>query len=158
MVQLQEMPPLVYVVVSSAIVFFNITGTFGNLNIIWATYRNPSFRGKHCLFFFTERERERERLRVRETKRDKETEREREREREMIYHFPAILITINAGCHVLCLLSELINAYFILYIHPIIRSVCFPFILPYIGIVGAQAVIFTAIAADLFISVNYPAL
>ncbi|EPB71436.1 hypothetical protein ANCCEY_09489 [Ancylostoma ceylanicum] len=69
---------------------------------------------------------------------------------------PGMLLGVNAVFHIVCLVSELFNAAFLLSGEPIVRRVCYPYMVVYIYTICQQAVMILMISLDLLISLLFP--
>ncbi|KIH55416.1 hypothetical protein ANCDUO_14427, partial [Ancylostoma duodenale] len=67
-----------------------------------------------------------------------------------------MLLGINAVYHIVCLVSELFNAAFLLSGEPIVRRVCYPYMVVYIYTICQQASMILMISLDLLISLLFP--
>ncbi|VDM65728.1 unnamed protein product [Strongylus vulgaris] len=67
-----------------------------------------------------------------------------------------ILLALNAVCHIICLLSELINVIFIIFLSPFTRRQCYPFIALYIFSSSQQTLMTLAISVDLLVALLFP--
>ncbi|VDO50070.1 unnamed protein product [Haemonchus placei] len=103
-----------YCVVSEISIFI-IIGVFGNLQLLWTTYRKP----------------------VAQTK-------------------SGILLAVTAFYHTVCLLSEIVNAVFIITGRPLTRRICYSFIVFYIFAMCQQALMTLMISIDLLIALIFP--
>ncbi|WKY04900.1 hypothetical protein Q1695_005703 [Nippostrongylus brasiliensis] len=69
---------------------------------------------------------------------------------------PGILLGINAFFHIICLISEDINATLSLLVQPISRRSCYQFLFLYIFVLCQQTVIMLIISMDLLIALMFP--
>ncbi|KAK6009881.1 hypothetical protein OSTOST_25161, partial [Ostertagia ostertagi] len=97
------------------IFIFNIIGVFGNVQLLWTTYRKTSAQTKS-----------------------------------------GILLATIACYHTICLLSEVLNAAFILSGQPLTRRTCYSFINLYIFAMCQQASMTLMISVDLLIALIFP--
>ncbi|KAK6748163.1 hypothetical protein RB195_001032 [Necator americanus] len=75
--------------------------------------------------------------------------------RKFTHTKPGILLAINAACHIICLLSELISA-IVNFFPPFTRKQCYPYITIYIFVLCQQATLTLVISIDLLLALLIP--
>ncbi|KAK5965404.1 hypothetical protein GCK32_003249 [Trichostrongylus colubriformis] len=103
-----------YYVVSTILVF-NVVGVFGNLQLLWTTYRKNFAHSKS-----------------------------------------GMLLAMNAFYHTVCLLSELVNAAYLILDQWPTRRTCYNFMMAYIFALNQQAIMMTMISVDLLLALIFP--
>ncbi|KAK5969522.1 hypothetical protein GCK32_010090 [Trichostrongylus colubriformis] len=94
---------------------FNVVGVFGNVQLLWTTYRK---KFAHCK--------------------------------------SGMLLAMNAFYHTVCLLSELVNATYLILGQRPTRRTCYNFMMAYIFAMCQQAVMMTMISVDLLLVLIFP--
>ncbi|KAK6054000.1 hypothetical protein COOONC_08495 [Cooperia oncophora] len=113
--------------ISFIIVVFCVLGLFGNLNIIWATFRKPQLQKKHGI--------------------DRKSFASNNR---------CLLLANLAGYHLVCISSQWVNLSYSINHQLPRQDECFRLILPYIFAISAQAIMYVVIVGDLLAAVLVP--